>query len=191
MVASKLKREDFHGMTGSPEYRSWARIKSRCFNPNSADFPDYGGRGITMSQEWRDSFPKFYEHIGPKPSDGKRYSVDRVDNTKGYVPDNVRWATDAQQARNQNGRSKANTTGVTGVYWDTKVHPTGRDSTRYAVAQWVSLEGVRKKKCFSVKKLGEELAFLAACECRDKQMTLLNLQGAGYTDQHLNNRSYT
>jgi hypothetical protein len=173
-------------MKDTSEYKSWTKIKERSFNKNDPCYPHYGAKGVVMCDEWVDDFLAFYQHIGPKPDDGNRYSVDRIDNTLGYEPYNVRWATYAQQARNKNGLSKANKTGVIGVSWEDKLHPNKVNSTMYAVAQWKTINGKPRKKSFSVKKYGEELAFFMACEYRDYQIDLLNLQGAGYTDQHLN-----
>ncbi|MCY1275339.1 hypothetical protein D9M69_464280 [compost metagenome] len=86
-----------HGMRWSPEYRSWQAMKARCLDPGNKDYPRWGGKGITIYPRWVESFEEFYEHIGPRP-DGT--SIDRIDNTLGYIPGNVRWATRAEQARN-------------------------------------------------------------------------------------------
>lgn len=88
-----------HGLTKTKEYQAWARIKSRCYNINSEDYPDYGGRGITMCDEWCNSFMAFYQHVGKAP--GSQFSIDRIDNGGNYEPGNVRWATPYQQARNK------------------------------------------------------------------------------------------
>lgn len=88
-----------HGMRGSSEYRIWIGIKTRCTNKNAPDYNRYGGRGITMCDEWNDSFVEFLSYLGPRPS--KKHSVDRIDNDKGYEPGNVRWATKTEQARNR------------------------------------------------------------------------------------------
>ena len=136
-----------------------------------------------MFEDWQHSFEMFFEHIGYMPKDGNKYSCDRIDNNKGYVPGNGRWATDAQQARNK-GKMKNNTSGVTGVHWEDKVHPNGINSTRYAVAQWHDQNGKICKKSYSVKKYGEELAFFLACEKRDLEIRRLTLQGASYTENH-------
>lgn len=87
-----------HGMTSTPEYKAWDSAVSRTTNPNVKCWERYGGRGITMCQEWRDSFMAFYEHIGPRP-DG--LSLDRIDNDGNYEPGNVRWATKKQQTANK------------------------------------------------------------------------------------------
>ena len=86
-------------MTGLPEYSIWIGIKERCFNPHSEDFARYGARGITMAPEWRNNFPVFLAHMGPRPS--PKHSVGRKKNALGYEPDNVRWEIPEEQARNK------------------------------------------------------------------------------------------
>jgi len=121
--------------------------------------------------------------MGKKPAKGS--SIDRIDNTKGYVPGNCRWASQQEQARNKLGLQRNNTSGVKGVSWDEK-----SKGCIYATAQWKDLDGVPCSKSFSVKTHGEELAFFLACEYRAHQIDLLNLQGAGYSEQHLMNERH-
>jgi len=73
-------------------------MKARCENPNRPDYKFYGGRGITVCDQWRKSFVAFLADVGEKP--GPRYSLDRIDNLRGYEPGNVRWATHTEQMRN-------------------------------------------------------------------------------------------
>ena len=87
-----------HGRSKTAEHQIWSQMKARCLNQRSANWPSYGGRGITICDEWRNSFEQFMSDMGPRPS--KRHSVDRIDNGRGYSPDNCRWATLTQQARN-------------------------------------------------------------------------------------------
>lgn len=72
----------------------------RCLNPSSARYPDYGGRGITVCDSWRDSFQAFVDDMGEPPS--RRHSIDRWPDMDGpYTKDNCRWATLEQQSRNR------------------------------------------------------------------------------------------
>jgi hypothetical protein len=86
-----------------PLYNTWALINQRCNNPNNIHYPNYGGRGITMCEEWKDDFFQFKLDMGDRP---EGYSIDRIDNNKGYYKDNCRWADRTIQANNQ--REKKN-----------------------------------------------------------------------------------
>jgi hypothetical protein len=80
-------------------YKIWVQIKQRCTNPRAKDFKNYGGRGIMMCQEWMDSYPTFLAAIGPRPS--KKYTVGRIENSRGYEPGNVEWQTMKVQGNNR------------------------------------------------------------------------------------------
>ncbi len=90
-----------HGATraGRPtrEYESWRHMKKRCFNRNNHKFKNYGGRGISVCERWRNSFNNFLEDMGTCPP---AHSIDRIDNNKDYMPGNCRWATGKEQNRN-------------------------------------------------------------------------------------------
>ena len=88
-----------HNKSLSPEFRTWAAMKTRCTNPNQRQWKDYGGRGITLCERWLNSFENFYEDVGSKP--GPKFSIDRIKNDKGYEPGNVRWATKEEQWQNK------------------------------------------------------------------------------------------
>lgn len=93
-----------HGEVGyvSTEYNSWRGMKSRCSNPNIPEYKYYGGRGITYCDRWIE-FGPFLEDMGMKPSPG--WSIERVDNSEGYYPENCIWASPITQSNNQRRRS--------------------------------------------------------------------------------------
>lgn len=88
-----------HGMSYRPEYKAWDSMIQRCNTPSDRRYRKYGGRGITVCDEWSHSFENFYMDMGDKPS--PEYSLDRIDNNKGYCKDNCRWTTEAVQQRNR------------------------------------------------------------------------------------------
>lgn len=83
-------------------YQTWSDMKQRCYNPNNKAFKYYGERGIAVCDEWKNSFKQFMADMGERPS--KEYSLDRVDNDKGYSKDNCRWATKKEQMNNKRQR---------------------------------------------------------------------------------------
>lgn len=83
----------------SPTYSSWAGMLTRCTNPNYQDWKYYGGKGITVCQEWRESFAAFLRDMGIRP---KGKTLDRFPNNQGnYEPNNCRWATPFEQQHNK------------------------------------------------------------------------------------------
>jgi len=106
------------------EYYAWTNMKTRCYNPKYPVFHRYGGRGITVCQEWRDSFSAFLEHVGPKPDPS--YQLDRIDNNGNYEPGNVRWVPLETNANNKSTTQVLTINGESGglPYWEVR---TGRD----------------------------------------------------------------
>lgn len=83
-------------------YRRWVAMKARCNNPNNKSYKNYGGRGITVCEEWNNSFQCYFDYVSKLEHFGEEgYTLDRIDNEKGYEPGNVRWATKEQQERNK------------------------------------------------------------------------------------------
>lgn len=92
-------RMTVHGMKGTSEYCIWKGMRQRCGNPKDPSYKNYGGRGITVCDEWIDSFQRFYADMGPKPRPG--LTVERKNNNLGYCASNCVWATRKAQRRNQ------------------------------------------------------------------------------------------
>jgi hypothetical protein len=98
-VAGKQSLKHGHSINRKPtaEYRAWSHAKGRCYNPADEKYPQYGGRGIQMSEAWRASFDQFYRDMGPRPPGT---TLDRRDVNGHYEPGNCRWATAFEQMNN-------------------------------------------------------------------------------------------
>lgn len=93
----------------SPERLAWHSMRNRCKSQTPRWKKYYGDRGITVCERWQQSFENFYADMGPRPARG--YSLDRIDNDKGYSPDNCRWATQREQLLNRSVHPRINVGG--------------------------------------------------------------------------------
>ena len=104
----------YHGKSHNPEfsatYKTWQMMRARCNNPNYDQYRNYGGRGIKICARW-DNFELFLVDMGKRPS--LAYSIERIDNSKGYEPGNCRWATKREQQNNRRDTIFATLNGVT------------------------------------------------------------------------------
>jgi hypothetical protein len=99
-----------HGATGTPTYKIWRDMKTRCQNKNSSGYPKYGAKGVTVCQRWQ-TFENFLADMGEQPQPG--YTIERRENGKGYTPDNCLWIPKAEQARNKTTNHRITANGET------------------------------------------------------------------------------
>lgn len=116
-----------HGMSKTPTYIAWVEARKRCHSPQNKRFPYYGGRGISVCERWRDSFEAFLSDMGECPIG---LTLERLDNERGYEPENCIWASKQQQSRNRRS---------------VKANPVIVREIRLLVAAGESRKGVAKK----------------------------------------------
>lgn len=123
-----------HGDSYACEYRSWKMMRSRCTNPNDPAYHNYGERGIRVCDRW-DDYGAFLLDMGRRPTPA--HTLERIDNSKGYSPENCRWATRAEQLRNRRNNRNVTHNGTTMCVadWSTK---TGipKSTLRYRLRRW-------------------------------------------------------
>lgn len=91
-----------HGLNRTKEHVSWCHIKQRCYNTKDKNYHSYGGRGITLFEEWINNPKAFIDYIKSLENYGvEKLSLDRINNDGNYEPGNLRWATRKEQARNR------------------------------------------------------------------------------------------
>lgn len=90
--------KETHGKTGSSEFHAWVNMMQRCYNLDHPNYLLYGGRGIKVCADWKQSFINFYRDMGDKPS--PELTLERIDNERGYEPSNCKWATMKEQSNN-------------------------------------------------------------------------------------------
>lgn len=136
-IATAVNTTHGHASRGTRghEYSIWRAMLNRCTCEGDTAYQRYGACGITVCDRWRHSFENFYADMGPRPS--PKHSIDRIDNSGNYEPDNCRWATLQQQARNRRSN----------------VMLTFRNETRCA-EEWAAIVGIPGKLICARKRSG-------------------------------------
>lgn len=104
-----------HGKRHSKEYTAWCNMLLRCYNEKNPHYRNYGARGIAVAIKWHEFIP-FYQDIGEAP--GPDYTLDRINNNRGYEPGNVRWAKRKVQSRNKRDNVWVEINGETKCLYD-------------------------------------------------------------------------
>lgn len=127
-----------HGNYTHTLYYVWQGIKRRCSNSRTKDYARYGGRGITICDEWKNSFQAFYDWAILNGW-GKGLQVDRINNDGNYEPSNCRFVTNAENcAVGRKGVYRNNTSGVIGV---------SKLGSKYIAS--ITIQGIRRRKAFT------------------------------------------
>lgn len=100
-----------HGMSNTRLYKEWIGIKRRCGNPSTPHYEYYGGRGISVCEKWKNDFPSFY-NCAISNGYNDNLTIDRINVDGDYCPENCRWATVEQQAKNKTNLLYAKINGV-------------------------------------------------------------------------------
>lgn len=126
------RREHGHAVHGqrSVEYQAWCAMVARCECKTHQNYKNYGGRGISVCREWRESYETFFASLGTRPTPGR--SLDRINNDGNYEPGNVRWATKVQQNRNRRVTVKYEFNGMV-----------------LSLAEWESIVGIKARVIYS------------------------------------------
>lgn len=139
-----VKANKTHGMRSSRIYRTWVHMRDRCYNPNDKRYDRYGGRGIEVCDEWRDSFQSFFEWamVNGYSDD---LTIDRIDVNGNYEPSNCRWVTLKAQASNRSNN-----------------HFICIDGESLTVTQWLEKKMMKKETFYARLRKGwsEERAIL-------------------------------
>lgn len=161
-------------------YRSWQGIFQRCKNPNNSQYKHYGERGISICDAWASSFDSFLSDMGERP---EGMTLDRVDNNRGYSPDNCRWATITEQNNNKRNNVviEFNGESLTRAQWARRIGISGPSLTSRLLSGMPLCEALangRKRrrpmeaaKGYTIHKTGKYMA-----QCRNTYIGLFETE---------------
>lgn len=146
-----------HGMRKTKIYGVWTAMISRCRNKNNKAYKNYGGRGISVCDEWL-LFENFYRDMGESP---ENKTLDRIDNNKNYSKENCKWSTISEQAKNKRSARiiTANGKSQNMCEWAREIGIDERTIWHRLKIGWSELDAVTKQKVTKRKgiKMGEKL----------------------------------
>ena len=135
-IEKLINRSTTHNQRHTNLYEVWKSMKQRCFNPQNASYKNYGARGITVCNEWKNSFTSFYEwSILNGYNEG--LTIDRINNNSSYCPKNCRWVDRKIQANNSR--------------WNKHIIINGKDDTQ---ANWLRFYNIPYYKYYKLIKSG-------------------------------------
>lgn len=142
----RLYSNFIEGGSSSTLYTTWQSMIDRCHNTRSKQYKDYGGRGIFVCDEWRNSFKSFYDDMGNKPFKGAQ--IDRINNDDGYYKENCRWVTKHQNLWNRGGISNSSS-----IYKGVSKIKSIKKGVRWysSIARTLNGETITKSKTFDTE----------------------------------------
>ena len=143
MAESSSARARTHGLSKTRLYKIWAGMRDRCSNPSRREYKDYGGRGITVCDEWNEDFMTFHDWSMANGY-SEALTLDRIENDGPYSPDNCRWTTRKTQSDN---------TRLT-------VHITVDGETRN-IEEWATVIGVARSTISRHVKSGDAVEYIS------------------------------
>lgn len=155
-----------HGLTSHELYNCWKKMVHRCHNDYHKKYRIYGARGITVCDAWRQDFRNFLADMPPRPS--REFTLNRIDNNKGYEPGNVAWSTQLEQQRNRRNNRLMEYQGehkTAGEWAEIFGADVGRTQSRTRIG-WSLIQAIyllpytTRKNCFRITDPGA-LAILA------------------------------